>query len=339
MYNSNIVKWLELLVKQLEFYTDVKTGKDKLIYSYKVNSIKKALKTIKKLKFKIDSGEQLKKIKKTKKLEGVGDGTLRRIDEILETGKLSEVNDADISGQHLEYVEELMKVFGIGRVTAYKLYTEHKITNIKELKAAIKSKKIDISDEILKGLEYVSKIKGDIPRSEMDDICIYLINIGINFDPEMDVRVCGSYRREKETSGDIDIIIAHPKIISKKHAESSDLMQRFIERLESEKFIVDSFTSKNVPTKYMGICRLNPNKPIRRIDIRYMPQESYYTAILYFTGSRDFNRKMRGVAITMDYKLNEYALLNSNGTPFKITSEEDVFDKLNMEYLQPKYRI
>ena len=333
MLNEKIIKWFDLLIKQLEFYVDVKSGKDKLIYSYKLNSISKAFKVIRGIEFKIKSGVQLKDYK------GVGKGTIARIDEILETGKLTEVNDADISGKHLKYVEELMKIFGIGRIKAYELYTKHGIKSIKDLKQAVKKGTIDLPENITKGIKYVDTIKTKIPRSEMDQIYSFLIRSGIKLNPDMDVRVCGSYRREKKTSDDIDVIIAHPDIITKKEADSSDLMSKFVKYLENNKFIIDSFTSEDVPTKYMGVCKISKDGLLRRIDIRFIPQESYYTAVLYFTGSGEFNRRMRGVALSMGYTLNEYRLLNEKGKPMKVESEEDVFNYLNMEYLPPNVRI
>lgn len=332
MLNREIIKWFDMLIKQLEFYVDVKTGKDKLIYSYKLKSIGKALDVIHDVDFMITSGSQLKDY------NGVGKGTIKRIDEILNTGKLMEVNDADISGKHLTYVEDLMKIFGVGRVKAYELYTKYGIKSIDDLKRAVDDKQIELPENITKGIKYVDKIKTKIPRSEMDQIYSFLIRTGIELDNDMDVRVCGSYRREKDTSGDIDVIISHPYIFTKKQAESSDLMSRFVKLLEKKKFIVDSFTSEDVPTKYMGVCKLTPNSLLRRIDIRFMPQESYYTAILYFTGSGEFNRRMRGVALSMGYGLNEYRLLNEKGKPMKVNSEEDVFNYLNMEYMPPKDR-
>jgi len=331
--NENIIKWFELLIRQLEFYVDVKTGKDKLVYSYKLSSIAKALEVIRSIKFKITSGALIKDYK------DIGKGTVRRIDEILNTGKLSEVKEDDITGQHLNYVDELMKIFGIGRVKAYEIYTKHNIKSIDELKEAIKKGEIDLPENIMKGIKYVEMIDTNIPRSEMDEIYSKLIRVGIKIDPEMDVRVCGSYRREKLKSGDVDVIISHPMIKTKKQAEKSDLLRRFITTLENDEFIEDSLTSENVPTKYMGVCRLNKNSPLRRLDIRFMPQESYFTAVLYFTGSGDFNRRMRSVAISMGYKLNEYALINEEtGKAIKINSEMDVFDHLNMEYIMPKDR-
>lgn len=331
--NENIIKWFDLLIKQLEFYVDVKTGKDKLIYSYKLNSIEKALDVIKNIKFKIKTGKDLTKYK------GIGKGTINRIDEILQTGKLAEVKEADISGAHLEYVDDLMKIYGIGRVKAYELYTKYGIKSIDDLVKEVERGNIDLPENILKGIIYVNQIKRKIPRSEMDLIYSYLIREGIAFDPNMDVRLCGSYRREKDTSNDIDAIISHPNIVTKSDAESSDLMKNFVKKLTKDGFMVDSFTSEDVPTKFMGVCRLAKDKLLRRIDLRFIPQESYYTALLYFTGSSEFNRRMRGVALSMKYTLNEYRLLNDKGVALKVESEDDVFRYLNMEYMQPIERV
>lgn len=331
--NDEIIKWFELLIKQLEFYVDVKTGKDKLVYSYKLNSIKKALNIIKKINFKIKSGSQIKEYK------GIGKGTIERIDEILDTGKLSEVNEADISGTHLMYVDDLMKIFGIGRTKAYELYTKHGIKSIKDLKDALKRGNVELPESIVKGLRYVDKIKNKIPRSEMDEYYTFLIRAGIEYDNNMDIRICGSYRREKDTSNDIDVIISHPNIKTRIDADNSDILQKFIELLKKKKFIVDSLTSEKVPTKYMGICKLSDKHMLRRIDIRFIAQESYYTAILYFTGSDEFNKRMRSVALTMGYTLNEYRLLNNENIALPVNSEQDVFNYLNMEYLMPSERI
>jgi DNA polymerase/3'-5' exonuclease PolX len=80
-----------------------------------------------------------------------------------------------------------------------------------------------------------------------------------------------------------------------------------------------------------------------RFDIRYMPYESYYPALLYFTGSANFNRKMRMVASDMGYILNEYGLYklnkdDSKGKKVRAKSEEDIFDYLGFDYISPENR-
>lgn len=336
--NTNIKKWLKLLIKQLEFYVDVKTGKDKLIYSYKLKSIKNALRTVNKIGFEIKAGKDIESY------EGIGKGTVSRINEILESGHLAEVKEADISGTHLEYVEELMKIFGIGRVKAYELYTVHNIKSIDDLKKAVLNNEIELPHAVKIGLKYVDRINTTIPRAEMDQMNYFLIGCGIEVDPEMDVRVCGSYRREAPTSGDIDVIITHPAIRTKLQAKDSNLMVRFVSHLIDKNFIIDSLTSIDAKTKYMGLCSIDTDTssadtPVRRIDIRFMAIESYFTAILYFTGSGPFNEKMRMIGNSLGYTLNEYQLTRlADGVAMTVKSEKDVFDYLNMEYLQPADR-
>jgi DNA polymerase/3'-5' exonuclease PolX len=78
---------------------------------------------------------------------------------------------------------------------------------------------------------------------------------------------------------------------------------------------------------------------IGRIDIRFMPYESFYFAYLYFTGGVDLNRNMRLVAITHGYKLNEYGLYKDGSSKSIIVeSEKEIFDILGLNYLQPKDR-
>lgn len=329
--NENIIYWFELLIGQLKILAEKKTGKEKIIYGYKLDSITKALNIISNIDYEIKNGEALKDLKY------IGKGTIQRINEIIKTGKLAEVDNAMISGKYLKYIEQLEQVFGIGHTKAHELYIDYGITSIDELKLAFDSKKIKLPNNIAKGLKYIDKIEGNIKREEIDEIYDRLLEYGIQIDPNMDIRICGSYRREKMLMNDIDVMISHPNIITLEDTKKSSLMKRFIKLLFRKKLMVDNLTSLNVPTKFMGLCQIR-NNPIRRIDIRFIPQESYYTALLYFTGSKEFNRTMRTIAIDFGYTLNEYHLLNQNGIPFIVKSEKDIFNLLNMEYIPPTKR-
>ena len=91
----------------------------------------------------------------------------------------------------------------------------------------------------------------------------------------------------------------------------------------------------------MGLAKYLDN-PIRRLDIRLIPLESFFTAYLYFTGSYEFNERMRGIAKRQGYKLNEYGLYKKTGDTYKlikVKSEEDIFKVLGMDYVEPEKRI
>ena len=106
---------------------------------------------------------------------------------------------------------------------------------------------------------------------------------------------------------------------------------------------LDKYETKGV-SKYMGVCITNKYKTARRIDIRFMPYESRFTALAYFTGSDNLNKEMRAVALKKNMKLNEYGLYYYNksskvlGERIEITSEKKIFEILDMDYLEPHER-
>ena len=329
--NEKIINQFKLLLKQIRIKMKSLKGKDSIKESFRLSSTIKVIKILENFKKKIKSIDDVKNV------SGIGKGTLNRIKEILETGKLSEIKLKKRDDKYLASIENLVKVFGIGKKKAHELVSEHNVKDISDLKKLVKSKKVELPDNIIKGLKYVEKTKTNIPRTEIDHIYLYLIEKALLFDKDMYLLICGSYRREKPTSGDIDIILYHKTIKTKKAAESSTVMKDFMKLLVKDKFIIDNYTSYDVPTKFMGLCRYE-NKPIRRIDIRMIPLESVHAATLYFTGSGDFNKKMRKVAMDMNLTLNEYGLYDSKGKGKKVQSEKDIFDVLGMEYLPPMLR-
>lgn len=321
--NNLIINNFKLLVKQIQYDIDFTTGKKQLKNMFRLKAISTALKAIENFSEKITNSKQLKGIK------GVGNGTMKRIDEILTTGKLDEVKINPNEEKYLEYISNLEEVFGIGRKTAYDLFKTYKVKTVEELKYKYDNKEIELPDNIVKGLKYVNKIQGNIPRSEMDEIGKFLLETLKDIDSELFGTICGSYRRLTLTSNDVDFIIVHPH-------DKNNMLNKLIKILKEKKFIVDSFTEDNVKTKYMGIFKWKTDI-LRRIDIRYIPYESYYTALLYFTGSKNFNRKMRQIAISQDMMLNEYGIYENNKI-IKINSEKEVFDILGMEYVSPDKR-
>ena len=83
---------------------------------------------------------------------------------------------------------------------------------------------------------------------------------------------------------------------------------------------------------------LNPN-PHRRIDIRFIPYDSYACAVLYFTGSDQFNVRMRQRALELGLTLNEYALKEvATDRIINTETEADVFKALDWDYIEPQNR-
>lgn len=329
--NKTILDQFKLLLNQIKFDIDTsQDDKERTQHSFRLKAISDALKSLSKYNKKIKSGDQVKDLPK------VGKGTIIRIDEILKTGKLSEITLQSQDIEFDKYINDLTEIYGIGRKTAVNLYKKYGVKNASDIKKMYEKGEIELSANIVKGIKYADKIKQNIPRSDIEKIYEYLKNKASEIDKALTVTICGSFRRLQPTSNDIDVLLSHPKVKTKSAMNKSQYMSEYIELLIDDNFIIESFTDIYVKSKYMGLCKYN--KLIMRIDIRFIPHESYYAAMLYFTGPKDFNTKMRNIAISYGYTLNEYGLYDEKDKLLKIESEKDIFDFLDMDYLKPEKR-
>jgi DNA polymerase lambda len=116
------------------------------------------------------------------------------------------------------------------------------------------------------------------------------------------------------------------------------LFLHMIELFKEIDYIVDTLSSG--PTKFLGYCQLE-GKPVRRLDLLMIPKSEYACAILYFTGSKEFNVAFRAYALEKGYTLNEHRLqATKEGVPAvpPFTTEKDIFDFLGLEYIEPTMR-
>ena len=309
--NDNIINVLKLYLEQIK-------AENAIIF--KINAITNLIKIIKNYPKEIINGEELKDIK------GVGKGSIEKINEIIKTGTLSYLYTNNTNNNNI--VNELTEVIGIGTVIAQKLIQKYKIKSLDELIKKVNSGEIKVNDKIMLGLKYVGKFKGKIPRQHIDDIQKYLTKFNSN------IVICGSYRRGLEYSSDIDVLLYSQDLLTMDDIKKSNMLNNYVKQLTKYKLIVDNITNNNV-TKYMGFIKWE--NTIRRIDIRLIPYESIYTALVYFTGSYELNKIMRRKAKDLGYKLNEYGLYKNNKIIY-ITSEKELFKKLDMKYLKPTER-
>jgi predicted flap endonuclease-1-like 5' DNA nuclease len=209
--------------------------------------------------------------------------------------------------------------------------------------------------EQLIGIKYFYDMCEKIPREEIIKMEKFVQIVTRHINPKFIIGCCGSYRRGRPRSGDMDCLLTHPDFktqddIDDYQQENGNILQVLVDALTTKGFLTDHLTDGG-RTKYMGLCKL-PNRAEytlhRRIDIRFVPYNSYGTALLYFTGSKTFNTNMRNVAIKMGYTLSEYGLFKTEydkklkkrvkGEQFSTPNEEDVFKILKMEYKTPKER-
>lgn len=347
---------IEIRDKELQ---DYKTHHiDKKIVSpllFKVRNYKLGLAFINNFPTIIQDSAQLKGNK------GIGDGILKRVQEILDTNTLEEVDKYDPS-KHLQlitnsiesepndtkFVRELQQINGIGPVKAKKLVEEN-ITldklleqweSIKDDPDKIKTHSIigGFTNSQKLGIQYYKDIQSRIPRNQIDEIKILLDNV---ISKDINWEICGSYRRGKPDSGDIDILISRKDLETKEDLINSGILKKIVDDLTQKNILIANLT-KMGDTKYMGICKI-PNYPQgRRIDIRCVAYPSYIPGLLYFTGSMEENVRLRNIAIRNKFKINEYGfykLLPNNVEELIILDkEEDLYYNLQQEYKPPTSR-
>ena len=306
MNNKIIDEFKKLII----YYKQLSTNNKKLIY--KINIFKNFITFINNLDFEIKNASDLNQF--IDKKIGIGKGIISRVDEIIKYGYIKELKINIIDDNNI-LIQKLEEIYGIGEVNAKDIIKKYKIKDVDTFKELVDNGKIKINENIKKGVYYSDKIKTNI------------INSLKVFD-NIKFKICGSFRRKLKYSNDIDLLI-----VSK---DNSISLYDYINILKKDNIIYDDLTIENIHTKYSGITKyLNE---LYRIDIILLPYESYYSGLLYFTGSKEFNIKIRSEAKKLGYKLNEYGLYKNN-KQMLIKSEKDIFKYLNIPYLKPKLRI
>jgi DNA polymerase/3'-5' exonuclease PolX len=258
-------------------------------------------------------------------INGVGDKISTKIKELIETGKMSAVENA-LKDPKYSLQIQLGKLYGVGPVKINELMKT--ITSFEEL---YERKDELLNDKQKLGLLYYNDMSLRIPMSEGKKHYKIIDKIFKETNNKIEFELVGSYRRQNKDMGDIDILIKN----------SSDLnLKKLVSNLISSGYIIE--TLANGKSKFMGLCKLSPTLPARRIDILISEPSYYYFALLYFTGSYTFNIYMRKIALEKGYSLSEYGLKDKAkkhiDTSELIKSEEDIFKFLDIPYVPPNKR-
>lgn len=272
------------------------------------------------------SDKEITKIEDIKDIKGIGKSIYDKIQEILNTGELKQVEKYN---EEIEAINNLLKVHGIGPVKAKELVEKNNIKTVE----ALKEHKELLNDKQLIGLKYVEDINMRIERKEMDKHNSYLIKQINIIDPKLKIQVVGSYRRGAKDSGDIDVIVTHED-----NPENYDhVIKDVVAKLREDKYLHDDLALG--AHKYLGVCKLKRHKHYRRIDILYATKEVWPFSVMYFTGSADFNIIVRKVALEKGLSMSEYGFKKDNElVNLSLYTEEDIFKYLGLEYVPPEKR-
>ncbi len=258
-------------------------------------------------------------------IPGVGKAIAGKIDEILHTGRLefyerlkSEIPDGVVS---------LLGIPGVGPRTARLLYEDLSLVSIPDVEAAARQHKLrelkgmgaKSEERILQGIEMLHRISGRhllavaLPVAEQ-------IVAGLRECPVAHgVTPAGSLRRCTPTVGDIDILAAS--------GDPQEAVNWFVSLPQVEEVVSHGDTKATVILDN-GL----------QVDLMVLEEAHYGSLLQHFTGSKEHNTVLRGLARKQGLSLSEYGFLHEDGTVTACAREEEVYGTLGLEWIPPELR-
>lgn len=292
---------------------------------FEVRAYQKAAMTIGTLQEPVEDIYRKEGVDGLMKLPGIGKGLAGHIEEYLKTGKIRKYEE--LKKKYPIDMKQLTSIEGIGAKKAISLYKSLGIRNIAELKKAIDEHKVSTlegfgekSEELIKkSIALQEASKGRILLGEALPVAEEMVEKLKQSGLVNDAFIAGSARRWRETVGDLDILALSDN--------GAKVMDFFAALPEVASTVVRGPTKTTVWLK-IGI----------ESDLRVITPESLPAAMQYFTGSKDHNIQVRTIAVRKGYKLNEYGLFDSKNKSIPVKKEEDIYEKLGMQYMPPEMR-
>ena len=316
MNNSRIAELFDEIADLLEFQ-----GAN----AFRVRAYRKVGRTVKNLAESVESiiadPEQ-----NLTDLDGIGKDTAAKIEECVETGKIS-MRD-ELLAEIPESVLALLRIPGLGPKKAAVLHHELGIDTLEQLKAACHEHKVrelkgfgaKTEEVILKGMSIAASADERIYWSKADEYARALVDHLSQCKHIRQIEMAGSYRRGKETVGDLDVLVDSD--------DHNAVMDRLAEFDDIEDIIGRGDTKMSV--------RLESGL---QIDLRVVPTESFGAALQYFTGSKEHNVVLRGLAKSRGLKINEYGVFRLEDEKLIAgATEEEVYDAMELPCFPPEMR-
>ncbi|MEF8794571.1 DNA polymerase/3'-5' exonuclease PolX [Thiohalorhabdus sp.] len=256
---------------------------------------------------------------------GIGDDLADKIRTIVTTGELPDLRE--VEHRVPAELSDLMHIKGLGPKRVKALYQELGIDSLDQLEAAARQGRIrqlegfgaKTEQSLLEGIEY---LRGGGERrtllGEAEEVAERLKAHLEGVEGAKLLEVAGSYRRRKETVGDLDILVAC--------ADAKPIMDAFVGYDEVAEVASRGETRSTVYLR-SGL----------QVDLRVVPRESYGAALHYFTGSQAHNVAVRQRGVSRGYKINEYGVFQGESR-LAGTTEAEVYATVGLDWIPPELR-
>ena len=257
-------------------------------------------------------------------LPGIGKSMAQKVVEIARTGKLRQLED--LKKEIPPSLLEILRLEQMGPQRVRLLHEKLDIDSMEDLKRAALEGEIEklggfgekTSEKILREIEEFEKEDrpGRFLLGEVDEL---ISSLRGHLEKETErMMVAGSYRRRKETVGDIDILA-----ISGKPGKTMDHFTGF----EETRKVLSKGASRSSLVLNSGL----------QVDLRIVEKQSWGSALLYFTGSKAHSIALRKLGQERNWKLNEYGIFEGKNRLASQT-EKSMYEKLGLRYIEPELR-
>lgn len=318
MTNAQIATVFEQMADLLEFKGD---------NPFRVRAYRNAARAIRGL------GESLAAIvavdpQRLVEIDGIGKAVADKSVTLVHTGRLPQLDE--LLAEIPESVLAILRIPGVGPKKAAALYRELGITTLDELQAAcaggrvreLKGFGVKTEQAILDGIHVAASAQRRMLWADADQLVQELRGHLQACGSVRQLEFAGSYRRGRETVGDVDVLVVSNDVTA--------VMDRFAEFPSVAEVQARGETKMSV--------RLESGF---QVDLRSVPPESFGAALQYFTGSKEHNVVLRGLAKQRGLKINEYGVYRLAGgreTYLAGATEDEVYGALELPVFPPEVR-
>ncbi|HWB13834.1 MAG TPA: DNA polymerase/3'-5' exonuclease PolX [Pirellulales bacterium] len=257
-------------------------------------------------------------------LPGIGKDLAEKIATLCQAGSLP--MHQELLSQIPVSVLTLMRVPGVGPKKAAALHRELGISTLDELREACTANRVQklkgfgvkTEQTILAGLEHADSGRQRLLWAEADQFAQSLLDHLRSCRSVKQIEAAGSYRRGRDTVADLDLLVVS--------GDFDKVMDRLAEFAAVETILARGDTKMSV--RLAGGLQ---------VDLRVVPEESFGAALQYFTGSKEHNVVLRGLAKNRGLKINEYGVFRGEDYVAGRT-EKDVYATLDLPYFPPELR-
>jgi DNA polymerase (family 10) len=277
-----------------------------------------------------------------KDVEGIGPSSLRIIDEYLRTGQSTDFTE--VAAGIPPGLIPMLEIPGLGPKTVRLFWIERGIESIEALEKAIADGSLDglkgvgkkKIEAIQQGIELKKASAGRLGIAEAEAAAMPLLEQLRGLRQVKEAAIAGSLRRGKETIGDVDLVCC-----VEREADAETITGEFVKFAGVNRVLGQGVTKASVLTD-SGL----------QVDCRVVPAENYGAALLYFTGSKDHNVRIRGLAQDKGLTLNEWGLYKESAyakakketgrppelKPVASGTEREIYEALGLEWIPPEMR-